>query len=146
MVLWLLTLAVLVGLGGEVFLPGHHVHVDEGGRHHHHAFDGPHIHRGTDVHDHHHGPEEEFAQHGKATDSVASEGTPAEEPEGPGSDERSTPLVVGGFTLDLPSDGVGWTAPVPARSIARRSGAVEAPAYPVRRPGGARAPPASPLL
>ncbi len=61
----LLTGATLVGLGGELLRPGHHVHLEEGGGRHHH-----HFHLGS----HEHEPEGEGAVAGGVS-TVADPGT-----------------------------------------------------------------------
>ena len=174
-----LTAVALLGLGSEVFRPGHHVHLGAGGQHHHHFFVG--------AHTHHHPPAgresglqepslppaaastdpRALPSHGDTSDHGA--GSEAHEPEqtapgaedharecvpaasdagssrreGPAPERDSSPGLIDGFTLDIPTARADPATPLLAP--ARIAPAIRALAFadPVFLPGGARAPPAA---
>ncbi len=147
---WVLTVAALVGFGGEAFLPGHHVHLGSEG-HHHHFFVGTHDHgedsqqqssaRGHDDHD------GDCEYEGEAHPSV--HGDAAKEGQGglpePAPEEGSNPGLIDGFSLYAPTV-TALTASLATEERAAPQAKALAIVSHSRLPGGARAPPNLSLL
>ena len=159
---WLI-LAALIGLGIELFRPGHHVHIGSGERlHHHHFFLGSHTHdkpskpagspatvpthtHTASEHDRHSHAHRSPADHqpGSRHPSPARE---PEEPHEPAQDPESSRGLITTFALDMPNPVFSLPAGMAIETPALRISSCPDFVSPVFLPSGARAPPAPSLV